>query len=73
MKTLQKKLFVALAAFAFSGLALAQEKTTQAYWVHEDRVKPSMVMEYEKVSKEFTDQCKKHNIQTLAWIFHPIR
>ncbi|TMU56987.1 hypothetical protein [Flagellimonas algicola] len=68
MKTLHSKLFVALAAFAISGTALAQEKTTQAYWVHEDRVKPSMVMEYEKVSKELTDQCKEHNIQTLAWI-----
>lgn len=68
MKTLAKKLFVVFAAWAFTCSVFAQDKTTQAFWVHEDRVKPSMVMEYEKVSKEFTDQCKKHNIQTLAWI-----
>ncbi|WP_420400144.1 hypothetical protein [Flagellimonas sp.] len=68
MKTLQKKLFVASAAFLFSGLLLAQEKTTQAFWVHEDRVKPSMVMEYEKASKELTDHCKAQNIQGVSWI-----
>ena len=44
----------------------AQEiKKTQAFWVHEDVVKPSMVAEYESVCKELTDNLKEHNIQEM--------
>ncbi|MCL6265499.1 hypothetical protein [Flagellimonas myxillae] len=68
MKQLSAKLLVTIFAAAISCSVFAQEKTTQAFWVHEDRVMPSMVAEYEKATKELSDQCKKHNIQTLAWI-----
>lgn len=68
MKTLTKRLFLAVLSIAFSFSAFAQEKTIQAYWVHEDRVKPSMLMEYEKVTKELVENCKKHEIKTLGWI-----
>ncbi|SHG22200.1 hypothetical protein [Flagellimonas flava] len=68
MKTVPTKVFVALAAFTISFSAFCQEKTTQAFWVHEDRVKPSMITDYEKVSKELNEACKTHNIQTLSWI-----
>ena len=68
MKTRMTKLFVTLVTAVIAMGSYAQEKTTQAYWVHEDRIKPSMVMEYEKVSKELTEACKTNNIQTLAWI-----
>lgn len=35
----------------------------QAFWVHEDQVKPSKVKDYEAVSKDFIEACKKHNIK----------
>ena len=47
-------------------LALIGQEAPKMYWVHEDQVKPSMVMEYEKITKELVDNCKKHNIQTLG-------
>ena len=40
----------------------------QAYWIHEDRVKPGMISEYEKISKEFVALCKKPNIKDINWI-----
>ena len=33
------------------------------YWVHQDMVNPSMVMEYEKVAKNFHAACVEHNFQ----------
>ena len=48
-------------------IALAQEESnTQAYWVHEDVVKPSKVGDYESICKELTDNLKKHNIQEIS-------
>ncbi len=55
---------MALLAMTVYGL-YAQEKTTQAFWVHEDVVKPSMVNDYEAICKELTDNMKKHNIQEI--------
>jgi len=49
-------------------MAPAQEKSTQAYSIHEDQVKPSMVAEYEMISKELIDNLKKHNIQGVNWL-----
>ena len=36
----------------------------QAFQVHQDNVKPSKVMEYEKVAKEFKEACVEHNLQS---------
>ncbi len=50
-------------------LAQAQEESSyQAYWVHEDRVKPGMTDTYEKVTKDLVAACKEHNIQDAKWI-----
>lgn len=39
----------------------------QAFWIHEDQVKPSMLQEYENVTKDFIAECKKHNIKDADW------
>ncbi|WP_298481160.1 hypothetical protein [uncultured Maribacter sp.] len=50
-------------------LILAQDNNkSQAYWIHEDQVKPSMVTEYEKTTKNLVAKCKEHNLQGLDWI-----
>lgn len=50
-------------------LVSAQEdKSYQAYLVHEDRVKPGMVDQYEQVAKDLVAACKEHNIQDLNWM-----
>ncbi len=68
MKKQTEKLFVALIALTLCCSIYGQEKTTQAYWVHEDVVKPSMVGEYETICKELTENLKKHNIQEVSTI-----
>lgn len=69
MRALKTSLLLACALLSMPGLGLAQEESkSQAYWVHEDQVKPDMVQEYEKIAKDLTAQCKKHNIQGLSWI-----
>jgi Fe-S cluster assembly scaffold protein SufB len=45
-----------------------EESNTQAFWVHEDVVKPSKVVDYESICKELTDNMKKHNIQEISTI-----
>ena len=53
----------------FPLLAMAQEeKTYQAFQVHEDRVKPSMIEEYEQVSKDLIAACEEHDVQGLNWM-----
>lgn len=65
MRTLKTTILIALIVWALPNLITGQEKTTQAFWVHEDVVKPSMVAEYEAICKELTDNMKKHNIQEV--------
>ena len=45
----------------------AQEGKNQAFWIHEDQVKPSMMSEYEKTSKELVEACKENNVQNMQW------
>lgn len=40
----------------------------QAYVIHEDRVKPGMVEEYEQIAKDLVAACKEHNIQEINWM-----
>ena len=40
----------------------------QMYWVHEDKVIPSKVSDYEKTAKMFADKCKEYNIDMPGWI-----
>ena len=63
MRTQTTKLITLVILFFGLGLLNGQEKSSQAFWVHEDVVKPSMIMEYEKICKELTSNLKKYNIQ----------
>ncbi|MDE3740794.1 hypothetical protein [Maribacter polysaccharolyticus] len=47
--------------------SFAQENENQLFYVHEDRVKPSMIEKYEQISKEFKEACIEHNLQGLSW------
>ena len=49
-------------------LIIAQNSDVQMYAVHEDRVKPSMAKEAERIDKELVDLLKKHNIQEANWM-----
>ncbi|WP_411031898.1 hypothetical protein [Spongiimicrobium sp. 3-5] len=70
MKTLKTTLLATLAILLipYFGTGQEEEKTTQSFWVHEDRVKPSMVTEYEKAAKDLVTQCQQHDIKGLNWI-----
>jgi len=60
--------FLIIGLIFMAPFGLLGQEAPQMFWVHEDRVKPSMAMEYEKAAKQLVDNCKKHNIQTLGWI-----
>lgn len=47
--------------------ALAQQGENQAFLIHEDQVKPSMMEEYEKVSRELVSACKTNNVKNINW------
>lgn len=68
MKTLKKTVLVALLLFSTLFVQAQDEKEVQAYWIHEDRVKPSMVEEYEQVTKDLVAKCTEHNIQETKWL-----
>ncbi len=54
--------------FLFAAPMWAQTDASQAFWVHEDHVKPAVVDEYEAVGKKLVDNLKQHNIQDEQWI-----
>lgn len=56
-------LLVAILLMQPVGLLGQNTDTSQAFWVHEDQVKPAMLEQYEAVSKDFVEACKKHNIK----------
>ena len=64
MKSLQlfMGLFVGL-LLSGTGMQAQSSSTNQAFWIHEDQVKPSMYKEYEAVTKDFIAACKEHNLQ----------
>ena len=63
MKIFKSSLLLTLILCFTINFSQAQKR----YQVHVDNVKPSMVGEYEKISKQFLEACKKHNPQT-SWI-----
>lgn len=65
MRTLKNSILTLTVFILLPSLALAQEKNTQTFWVHEDVVKPSMVNEYEAICKELTSNMRKHSIQEV--------
>ncbi len=66
MRTLRTGLLAVL--FLIASQMRAQSTEMQAFWVHEDHVKPAMVDEYEAVGKKLVDNLKKYNIQDESWI-----
>tara|TARA_Y100000588_G_C14226162_1_gene913224 strand:+ start:278 stop:1039 length:762 start_codon:yes stop_codon:yes gene_type:complete len=46
---------------------LFAQNTNQAFWVHEDQVKPSMLKEYEAVTKDFIKACEEHDLKDADW------
>lgn len=60
-------LFVAIVLLNTNELLAQNGSTTQAFWVHEDQVKPSMTKEYEAVSKDFIEACKEHDLKDANW------
>ena len=69
MRTLKMKTLALTLLFMLPVLVSAQdENKPQAYWVHEDVVKPGMVGEYESVCKELIGHLKTHSIQGTGWI-----
>lgn len=67
--TLKVTLAIVMFFMLLPNIAISQDKDkNQSYWIHEDKVKPGMTSEYEKISKEFVALCKKHNIQDVNWI-----
>ncbi|UJH67767.1 hypothetical protein [Allomuricauda sp. SCSIO 65647] len=65
MRTLKTTLLIIMALCLMPDLLQGQEKKTQAFWIHEDVVKPSMVDDYEAICKDLTANMKKHNIQEV--------
>ena len=53
-------LFLSLSMFA-------QEGKNQAFWIHEDQVKPSMMTDYEKASKDLVKACKDNKVKDMQW------
>jgi hypothetical protein len=67
MRVLRKYYFIAVAVMLLPLSTLAQGEGNQAYYVHEDQVKPSMIQKYMAVSKDFNEACKKHNLEGVGW------
>ncbi len=65
MKILKTITVVVTMFLVTSQLSNAQN---QAYWIHADQVKPSKQAEYEKVTKDFIEACKKHDIKDADWV-----
>jgi hypothetical protein len=65
MKAIKNLLTIVLISL-FSGQALAQ--APQMFLVHEDRVKPSKVMEYEQLAKQLVEGAREHNMEVPGWI-----
>ncbi len=69
MKNIKSLLFTGLAFLLTHGLIHSQDDNApQAYWVHEDVVKPAKVQDYEKICKELLSNMKQHKISTFSSI-----
>jgi len=67
MRTLRKPYFIVVVALLLPFITLAQGVKNQAYYVHEDQVKPAMVHKYIEVANDFTEACKKHDLKGISW------
>jgi hypothetical protein len=65
MKNLTKT--IGLLAFVLF-LTNQSSAQNQKYTIYQDQVKPAMQAEYEKTTKEFIEECKKHDLQGADWV-----
>lgn len=69
MKQIKSLLAVVMILIFSFGRSQAQNTdNVQLYHVHEDVVRPSMLQDYEKTSKEFMDNAKKYNLPGAKWV-----
>ena len=68
MKLLKLSLLTCLMLVMPLIVSSQEDNSYQAYWIHEDRVKPGMTDEYEQISKDLVAACKEHNIQETMWL-----
>ena len=64
---LNSKLSSALFCFFLAISMWAQEGQNQAFWIHEDQVKPSMMMEYVQTSEDLVKACKENDVKNIQW------
>ncbi|MCG2459274.1 hypothetical protein K8352_00775 [Flavobacteriaceae bacterium F89] len=68
MGTLKKTILIALALMLMPHLGTAQDDDSyQAFWIHQDPVRPSQIAEYEAAAKKLSAVCKKYNLQGADW------
>lgn len=67
MRTQKFNVILALLLLVPLYLVQAQEDKNQAFYIHEDQVKPSMLSAYEDISKEFAEACKTHKLEDISW------
>ncbi len=67
MKTQHISLFIMVILFLCPFTQQAQDNDSQAYWVHEDPVFPSMVADYEEYCSTLANNCKKYNVTEANW------
>lgn len=67
MRTLKTTLLITAMLLLIPNMTQAQDSKNQAFYIHEDQVRPSMTQEYEKISKDFMEACKEHNLQDISW------
>lgn len=60
-------LFFAIAILPTNDFFAQSTNSNQAFWVHEDQVKPAKIKEYETVTKDFIAACKKHDLKDADW------
>ena len=56
-------LFIGFLLLQSTGVIAQAPTANQAFWVHEDQVRPSMTREYEAVTRDFISALKEHNIK----------
>lgn len=66
--TLKKLLLIVILLLSPIIMQAQEEIKAQAFTIHEDRVKPSMIEEYEQVTKDLIAKMTEHNIQGADWL-----
>ncbi|MHA6280258.1 hypothetical protein ACXYMT_08760 [Salinimicrobium sp. CAU 1759] len=66
MKRMQFMMIWGLCFLIFSSVN-SQENQNQAFWIHEDQVKPGLVEEYADHSKKLVAMAKENNFEGMGW------